>query len=101
MTYSERGSYEGKWRKQLRHGKGFFEFNDGSRYDGFFKKDKRHGIGRYTKEVPVHEYTGRWKDDVYHGFGELLTQQRFYTGKFVKGEFFKGDVVNHDETERF
>jgi hypothetical protein len=46
-TWKSGNSYKGEWKKDKKHGKGFFKWEDGY-YDGEFRGDKKHGKGLYV-----------------------------------------------------
>lgn len=49
----------------LRHGKGTFQYFNGSIYEGDFEKGLRHGYGVFKSTRLI--YSGSWDHDKMHG----------------------------------
>jgi len=46
MVYANGRTYEGYWRDDKRHGKGFEKFSNGDIFIGHFNKGRIHGKGK-------------------------------------------------------
>ena len=53
-------TYEGDWRKGLRHGKGVMKFKSGGVYEGDFKNGYKSGWGKMTYPSGNY-YEGEWQ----------------------------------------
>lgn len=52
----------------MKHGRGKFNFPDGSCYNGDWKQNKKHGFGFYSyRNGDIYE--GMWKQNIKHGIG--------------------------------
>jgi len=71
------GSYTGKCKKGLAHGKGTAAGND--RYTGQFMKGLPHGSGTYTWANGDY-YTGEWKSGLKDGEGKLVSGDSIVEG---------------------
>lgn len=69
-------------------GKAVFTYSNGDSYDGYYKKGLRHGQGIYRYKSGVYEYyDGDWKNGEASGKGVLKFRDgRIYEGDFVKGQ---------------
>lgn len=66
MTSTQSSSYyEGGFINGLRHGKGTFQYFNGSIYEGDFEKGLRHGYGVLKSTRLI--YSGSWDHDKMHG----------------------------------
>lgn len=84
------GSYEryyGRIDNNMANGKGTAR-NRTYQYDGEFKNNKKHGKGYYFDDFYT-SYDGQWKEDNYHGFGVLRC---IYGGPCYKGEWKDGKM---------
>ena len=65
--------YEGEWntKTNLRHGKGYQIWYDGSIYEGYWINDKANGRGRLI-HADGDIYDGDWVDDRAHGHGTYI-----------------------------
>ena len=65
--------YEGQWntKTNMKHGKGYQIWYDGSIYEGYWKFDKAYGRGRLI-HADGDIYEGDWVDDRAHGFGTYI-----------------------------
>lgn len=79
---SEEGfTYDGKYKKGLRHGQGVGVWSDGSRYEGMWKYGAMNGKGTYTSKG--NKYEGMWKNGKKEGTGVLTyADGSVYTGEF-------------------
>ncbi len=99
------GSYKGEIdQKGRKHGKGTYEWHDGSVYEGDFKDDSRHGNGRfnwsngesykgdYLEDERTGEGSYRWPDGSYYE-GSFLRGKRHGSGSYhsVNGAIYKGE----------
>ena len=70
QTLADNAQYEGEWDEveNMRHGRGYQIWSDGSVYEGYWKADKANGRGRLI-HADGDIYDGYWKDDKAHGYG--------------------------------
>ncbi len=71
----ETAEYIGEWKYNLRHGHGKMTWSsDGSRYEGLWHMDKRlQGTLKFAStQGGVNGYTGEFRDDLFHGRGQLI-----------------------------
>lgn len=67
---TERGEYEGLWKRDMREGQGTMKWYDGSKFDGVWFQDMRHhGVMIMTDG---NQYQGEFKNDRYHGKGKII-----------------------------
>lgn len=78
--------YLGHFKKGLPHGKGTYEFADGSVYEGMWSKGLKHGVGkfsfRYNGADTIQE--GLWTDDEFMGDKKAELQYRIITMRAVE-----------------
>jgi len=60
MTWEDRSTYWGNWKKGKMHGKGNITYASGDKYEGYWKKDLRDGQGTMTL-ANGDKYQGQWK----------------------------------------
>ena len=70
LVLQDGAQYQGEWNKatDMRHGRGYQIWSDGSIYEGYWKADKANGRGRLI-HADGDIYDGYWKNDKAHGFG--------------------------------
>merc|ERR1711973_646727 len=77
----------GDWQDGLRHGQGtYFSKANGFKYEGRYEKDMKHGKGKYT--YPNGDiYQGQWNEGVRHGKGSYKYKDDggVYEGEWVDG----------------
>ena len=90
-TYAAAGNqYVGEFRHDKRHGYGAYTSASGTKYIGDWENGKRSGQGTLTYEGFV--YSGGWKNNLFHGHGELTfgpfspNAGDKYVGEFSKGQ---------------
>ena len=81
------GSYKGEIdQKGRKHGKGTYEWHDGSVYVGDFKHDSRHGNGRFNWSNGE-SYKGEYLEDERTGEGSYhWPDGSYYEGSFLRGK---------------
>ena len=81
------GSYKGEIdQKGRKHGKGTYEWHDGSVYVGDFKNDSRHGNGRFNWSNGE-SYKGEYLEDERTGEGSYhWPDGSYYEGSFLRGK---------------
>lgn len=81
------GSYKGEIDQRGRkHGKGTYEWHDGSVYVGDFKDDTRHGNGRFNWSNGE-SYKGEYLEDERTGEGSYYWPDgSYYEGSFLRGK---------------
>ncbi len=104
----ETAEYVGEWRYNLRHGQGVMVwFSDSSRYEGLWHMDKRvQGtlkLGTTSRAGGAIEYTGEFRDDLFHGRGRMLLGDSLlgttYEGVFEQGKCAKfGRLIYRDKS---
>lgn len=87
--------FEGQWEKNLKHGRGFMAYPDGSEYKGQFKKDQMEGYGKFVWAQKGHIYEGNWMNSRMEGGGEFTHA----SGNTLQGNF-KNNYFN-DRNKRF
>lgn len=102
VSVTERAYYDGNWDEGQRSGRGTYWNGKGNLYIGQWKNDKREGRGSYFFGVKdwtpnkyseywlsenVENYTGEFKNDLYHGEGVY----RWPDGQKYVGGFFAND----------
>lgn len=91
--------YEGKWKDDKKHGKGFFKGSNfsgygddkGYTYEGDFYEDEFHGIGVMISkghgDEKKYRYEGEFHKGLKHGKGILTYETgEIYTGEFINGK---------------
>ncbi|HBE41148.1 MAG TPA: hypothetical protein DDW27_08090 [Bacteroidales bacterium] len=84
------GSYSGKIKKGLAHGKGSAEGID--RYAGEFRKGLPHGSGTYTWGNGDY-YTGRWKYGLKDGEGKLVSGDSIVEGIWKEDSYLGKELI--------
>ena len=77
--------YEGYWSENKANGKGRLIHADGDVYEGAWKDDKAHGFGVYMHADGA-RYEGDWKEDKQHGKGV----ERWPDGAVYEGQYHEG-----------
>jgi hypothetical protein len=77
------GTYTGKVKDGLPHGKGTWTRVDGQKYVGEFKDGMRYGKGTWTANSGD-EYVGEWKADFMHGQGTFTFGRGFGTSRLME-----------------
>ncbi len=123
MSWNEgKAIYEGQWKNNMPHGKGYFIDEDSNwyrgdfkygffwgkgqmnvagyyNYDGEFIMSRRQGYGMCKFTLPKDEiYEGDWDQDNMHGLGRYITTpQHFYYGNMRDNKFNgRGKLVMPD-----
>lgn len=71
VTIDNEAKYQGEWVNNVRDGRGYQIWPDGSLYEGFWKNNKANGRGRLI-HADGDVYEGEWKDDKAHGYGVYM-----------------------------
>jgi hypothetical protein len=71
VTIDNEAKYQGEWVADVRDGRGYQIWPDGSLYEGFWKNNKANGRGRLI-HADGDVYEGEWKDDKAHGYGVYM-----------------------------
>jgi hypothetical protein len=71
ITIDNEAKYQGEWVGNIRDGRGYQIWPDGSLYEGFWSNNKANGRGRLI-HADGDVYEGEWKDDKAHGFGVYM-----------------------------
>jgi hypothetical protein len=71
LTIDNEAKYQGEWIGEVRDGRGYQIWPDGSLYEGFWKNNKANGRGRLI-HADGDVYEGEWKDDKAHGYGVYM-----------------------------
>lgn len=71
ITIDNEAKYQGEWVEDIRDGRGYQIWPDGSLYEGFWKNNKANGRGRLI-HADGDVYEGEWKDDKAHGYGVYM-----------------------------
>ena len=88
MCAVDPGVYDGKLDESgLRHWIGKCKWNNNDTYEGDWKKDLRHGNGKFACED--YTYVGQWQLDLKHGRGKMICNN----GETIVGTWMK-DKIN-------
>ncbi len=88
----DKGEYEGRYKKGVRHGKGVCYWEDGKRFVGRWKYDKMHGSGKmFYANGDIYE--GDWENGYKQGTG-IYTWKN---GSKYIGSFFLGKKEGYGE----
>lgn len=94
-TYEdEHGVYTGEFRGKTFHGRGRFEFSNGTVYDGQWKDGVMEGYGVMTF-ADGSRYEGNFKDGRYSGHGRIILPD----GTVIDGIFEEGSLIEEQEHE--
>jgi hypothetical protein len=78
--------YRGSFKKGLPHGKGTYEYADGSLYEGMWSKGQRHGAGkltfRYNGSDSIQD--GLWTNDEFKGNKTVDQDYRIITMRSIE-----------------
>lgn len=88
--YTNGNKYIGQKKGALKHGRGRYEFHDGSYYDGEWENNKISGVGELFFPNQKLEYTGEWHNDEYNGWGTLYSGDDDDNWVKYEGEFQNG-----------
>lgn len=75
--------YRGEFKNNEITGVGRYQWPDQSTYDGQVKNGLRHGQGKYINAKEGVEYQGEWLDGMRHGQGTLT----YKNGSVYEGEW--------------
>jgi len=89
-TWDSGTKYVGEWKYDKSHGQGTYTYASGSKYVGEFKKDKYHGKGTYTHASGA-KYVGEWKNDMKHGKGTFTFADGTVKDGLWKNDRFTGE----------
>ncbi|MES1915631.1 MAG: hypothetical protein MHM6MM_007550 [Cercozoa sp. M6MM] len=82
---SWRGSYEGFWKNNKKHGRGIYNYHNGDEYEGEWCDDLRHGVGEY-RFVDGTVFSGQFYRGMMHGAGTLIhTNGDRVSGRWAHG----------------
>ena len=85
-SYSEKLIYQGSWRADKRHGKGWERYSDGTTYEGDFLLDLKTGEG-IIRYVDGAWYQGQFENGEFRGSGEYYwADGRRYTGQWMQNK---------------
>ena len=84
--------YKGKYKDDLKSGKGEFHWASGNVYRGHFKNDKWHGYGDMWW-IDGSYYKGQWNKGVQHGEGEMSILENGVK-KVKRGKFWKNVFID-------
>ena len=88
---------DGYWKESLLDGFVKITYENGRTFNGVFKNNKKNGYGEEILKDMSSGYKGQFKDDVWHGQGELLFYDgSTYIGTFKEGLITKGRRVFED-----
>ncbi|KAJ6792567.1 phosphatidylinositol 4-phosphate 5-kinase 9-like [Iris pallida] len=87
-VWSDGCTYEGEWRRGMRHGNGKISWpSRGAVYEGEFSGGYMHGTGSYIGPDNL-TYKGQWKLNLKHGLG----YQTFPNGDHFEGSWIHGAI---------
>jgi hypothetical protein len=96
------GKYEGRFAKDLFHGKGCLTMPDGSRYVGEFVRGERHGLGKYSaKNGDVYE--GAFAEGKMTGECHVVytSTKKEFLGTMADGKKVRGKMTFHDQGKTY
>ena len=104
---SEKGNmvtyYTGEFSDGLKHGKGYYQFKEGTYYDGQFVKDARcgRGIMVWTQKdgrIQPAKYEGKWENNMRNGLGVMTYGDgKVYNGMWLNDKRHgKGKLKDKD-----
>jgi hypothetical protein len=86
QIWADGSLYEGYWLNDKANGRGRLIHADGDVYEGEWRDDKAHGYGKYYHTDGA-RYEGEWKDDKQHGKGkETWPDGACYEGDYKDGK---------------
>jgi len=92
QVWPDGASYDGEYKRGLKHGMGRFSWASGAVYEGDFVEDRLEGSG-YFRWPCGSTYEGAWRDGRMHGFGLFTwSDGRSYEGEY-KHDFKDGQGV--------
>lgn len=81
-TWPDGASFQGQYRRGLKHGQGHFTWASGAAYDGEFSSGHLEGLG-IMRWPDGSSYEGAWKDGCMHGVGQFIwADGRSYEGEY-------------------
>ncbi|TVU07496.1 hypothetical protein EJB05_40852 [Eragrostis curvula] len=89
-VWSDGCSYEGEWRRGMRHGHGKTLWPTGATHEGEYSGGYIYGEGKYTGPNNL-TYKGYWKLDRKHGLG----LQTYPNGDIFEGSWIQGEIDGH------
>ena len=78
-------TYHGEYKSNLLNGFGEAFYSNGAYYIGEWSKGRREGFGIYMYKQYGISYQGTWKNDLFNGVGQLVTNSSNYSGEFING----------------
>lgn len=83
---TEKITYKGEFKNDLKHGKGIEYLSDGSEYNGSFINNIREGLG-ILKFSNGTVYEGNFRSGEIQGYGKLnWSKDKYYSGEFSEGK---------------
>ena len=80
-------TYDGYWTKDKMGPFGSLkDVNDRWEYKGFLDQGRKSGLGWFYDSVKDSTYLGKFENEEYEGFGQLISPGSEYTGFFSKGQ---------------
>lgn len=89
-VWSDGCTYDGEWRRGMRHGQGKTMWPSGATYEGEYSGGYIYGEGTYTGSDNI-VYKGRWKLNRKHGLG----CQTYPNGDMFDGSWIQGEIEGH------
>lgn len=73
----------------------FQVYKNSGYYSGDFQQGKADGTGSWTKQKhnSNETYEGEFKNNLFHGYGKLVKDDKVYEGQFLKGKFHGQGVL--------
>ncbi|KAB8089574.1 hypothetical protein EE612_014541 [Oryza sativa] len=89
-VWSDGCTYDGEWRRGMRHGQGKTMWPSGATYEGEYSGGYIYGEGTYTGSDNI-VYKGRWKLNRKHGLG----CHTYPNGDMFDGSWIQGEIEGH------
>lgn len=86
FDWTDGTQYKGEFKSNEITGVGRYQWPDGSTYEGQVKNGLRHGEGKYINPKEGVEYIGEWLDGMRHGKGKLI----YKNGSIYEGQWERG-----------
>ena len=93
FKFKDGREYKGFWKNNEMNGKGVFTWDETKRYEGEYKDSRREGFGIYYFGNNNY-FEGKWINNVPHGEGKLVIDEKCINGLFRYGKIIKTMNIN-------
>ena len=98
--YEDGSFYLGEKFENIKNGRGFFTYPDGTKFDGEFEDDIISGYGKLFDKDNKLIYDGEWKNSMYHGNGTLYNTQIEGESEILKSKEKIGEELISEEERK-